>query len=63
MNYQDFIAYELKDVENILMQNNICYEIIYLESNKKNYDKLLVTNIKTKKDTVLLYVDKFLIQI
>ena len=63
MNYQDFIGFELNEVINILKQNKIDYEVIYIESNKEKYDKLLVTNVKTFNDKVKVYVDRFLLQV
>ena len=63
MNYQDFIGFKLNEVINFFKQNTIDYEVFYIETNKPNYDNLLVTNIKLINNKVKIYVDRFLLQI
>ncbi len=63
MNYQDFIGFKLNEVINFFKQNKIDYEVVYIDTNKLNYDNLLVTNIKLINNKVKIYVDRFLLQI
>ena len=63
MNYQDFIGFKLNEVINFFKQNKIDYEVVYIDTNKLNYDNLLVTNIKLINYKVKIYVDRFLLQI
>ena len=63
MNYQDFIGFEIDKVKQIMMENNINFEIVETKNDKKDFDTILVTNIKINKDKVLLITDKFLLYI
>ena len=63
MNYQDFIGCEIEQALNYFKENNIEYEIIKVNSKKEKFDKELITNVKVQNGKILLYVDKFLIQI
>ena len=63
MNYQDFIGFKLNEVINFFKQNKIDYEVVYIDTNKLNYDNLLVTNIKLINNKVKIYGDRFLLQI